>query len=310
MSTMKKESPSVAVIMATYNGERYIRDQLQSIVEQDYPNLTLIIRDDGSTDRTLDIIQEYVSKYPWIMLIPGCKNLNVPESFYIILRKCGEYDYYAFADQDDIWIPQKISRAVEALESISGGGPLLYYSAFDYVDTNKSFIRESPRQPERLDLNHVLYYTPGLGFTLVFNKSLKELALPSAEKEPDDYGELHDRRFMRTAVVFGRVYYDNFVTAHHIRQISSVTSADKTNTSLLRGWIKNELKGKEALLEKQGLKKFVHDYQEVLPERNKKVLNLFVSDGKRIKKFFYPHRLRTRILGEIAIRILFLSGKI
>lgn len=303
---------AVAVVMATYNGEKYMRAQLDSIVNQTYQNIEIYIRDDGSSDDTVNILMEYQEKNSNIHLITDGENLRVPESFYRILRQIPEYDYYAFADQDDIWKEDKIYRAISKLQPFDADEPVLYFSSFDYVDENHHFIRKFSDQSGSIDFYKSIYYTLGLGFTIVFNEKLKEIALPedTGNYSKRHYGEYHDRRFIRAALCFGKVIYDISSTALHIRHEEAVTSGDNKNTSLLSNWIKDELKGDEMLYEKAGIRRFYKDYHSKLNEEQNRALRLFSSKGHQLEKLFFPHRLRTRISGELLLRILFLVGKI
>ena len=105
--------------MSTYNGEKYIKTQLDSILAQDYEEIDLLIRDDGSTDSTREILSAYAKKYSSITWYSG-KNIGVQKSFFDLILKANlERDYYAFADQDDKWLPGKISRAVSILKEKS-----------------------------------------------------------------------------------------------------------------------------------------------------------------------------------------------
>ena len=114
-------TPSVHILLASYNGGKYIREQLDSLLAQTYPNISIYIRDDGSTDNTVSIIQDYIagntSSKKIVLLENGGVNLGCPASFYQILKECPPADYYAFCDQDDIWYPDKIKRAVKKLAS-------------------------------------------------------------------------------------------------------------------------------------------------------------------------------------------------
>ena len=102
--------------MSTYNGEKYLREQIDSILNQDYPEISLLIRDDGSTDGTVDILKEYAQKYRDIDYYVG-ENLGVQNSFFDLMKRADKRAYYyAFADQDDVWLPGKIKRAIELLE--------------------------------------------------------------------------------------------------------------------------------------------------------------------------------------------------
>ena len=101
----------VAVLMSTYNGEKYIREQIDSILEQSGNfDLDLWVRDDGSKDSTQQILQEYAQqrKLHWYT----GENLGAAHSFIDLVRKCKGYDYYAFADQDDYWMTNKIQMGV------------------------------------------------------------------------------------------------------------------------------------------------------------------------------------------------------
>ncbi len=103
--------PKVCVLMSTYNGEKYIRDQIESILKQNEVDVQLIIRDDGSSDKTIEIVAEYASHYGVISYDKGI-NLGVGKSFLSLLNNAPPADYYAFADQDDVWLEDKLSRAV------------------------------------------------------------------------------------------------------------------------------------------------------------------------------------------------------
>lgn len=102
--------------------EKYLSQQLDSLLSQTYPNITIYIRDDGSKDDTLQIISHYVkvsqdtSGPKIVFLPPDGKNLGYMSSFWLLLRECGSADYYAFCDQDDVWLPDKVECGIAALE--------------------------------------------------------------------------------------------------------------------------------------------------------------------------------------------------
>lgn len=117
--------------MSTYNGEEFIQDQLDSIFHQSGVNIHLLVRDDGSTDNTLSILNQYktanVSK---IDIVVG-ENIGWKKSFHTLIQvaasKDMKYDFYSFADQDDIWLPEKLCRAISKLDALPTG-PKLYCS--------------------------------------------------------------------------------------------------------------------------------------------------------------------------------------
>ena len=135
----------VNVLMSTYNGEAYIREQLDSLYHQTYQNIDVYIRDDGSTDGTYSIVEEYSQKsndkIRFIVIPSNDKNLGYPDCFWELLRVVPKADYYSFCDQDDWWYPRKIEEAVLTLNTIDESIPALTFCKFDYYDSNMKFIR-------------------------------------------------------------------------------------------------------------------------------------------------------------------------
>ena len=105
---------TVSVVMATYNGEKYIREQLDSIISQTYPIHELIIQDDCSTDHTVEICRSYAARYPFIHIYQNEHNLGFNKNFETAtMRATG--DFVALSDQDDIWFKDKIAKQVAAI---------------------------------------------------------------------------------------------------------------------------------------------------------------------------------------------------
>ena len=116
-------APSVNILLSVYNGEKYLAAQLDSLFAQTYQNITIYVRDDGSEDDSLSIVRRYMQKSlsePGIRMIllenEEKRNLGYMESFWTLLRESGSADYYAFCDQDDYWLPEKVEKGVAALE--------------------------------------------------------------------------------------------------------------------------------------------------------------------------------------------------
>lgn len=306
-------SPKVNILMATYNGAKYIEAQLDSLIAQTYDNIDIYIRDDGSKDETVQVIQRYMEKDTGekkiILLDNEGENLGCPYSFYEIFRKCQPAKYYSMCDQDDIWYPEKIAWAVERLEQEEDNQILVYYTASDYSDSQGNLIRKSPAQKENLELEDVLYYTPGSGFTMLINEQARQKLLLDVTLGP----ELHDRWLIRGGVCFGKVIYEPRATASHIRHEEAVTAGDAGNLNLLLNFIKSELAGDDSKKEKEALRFFAETFQDSLTDREKKILKIFTKKNSPVgwfQKVFYPRRLRTRLGGELALRFMFMIGKI
>lgn len=124
----------VAILMSTYNGSRYLSEQIDSILCQEGADVTLYIRDDGSSDQTIDIIKKYAKKYQNIILTTG-QNVGVGNSFMQLVYDCpDDFDYYAFSDQDDIWLKEKLKVAIDNIKQKDT--PTLYASNQMLVDEN------------------------------------------------------------------------------------------------------------------------------------------------------------------------------
>ncbi|MBT0883483.1 glycosyltransferase, partial [Campylobacter sp. 2018MI13] len=110
-----QSSNCVAIIMATYNGEKYISKQLDSIINQAYKNIKIYINDDCSTDNTYSILKQYQKKYPYLINIKQNKNnIGFIKNFETLIKNCNE-DFIALSDQDDIWDKNKLSKQMEII---------------------------------------------------------------------------------------------------------------------------------------------------------------------------------------------------
>lgn len=165
---------SVLVLMSTYNGEKFIREQLESILTQKDVELRVLIRDDGSTDKTVDIIKEFKDNNGNIKIIEG-ENIGYKRSFLWLLDNSETSDYYAFADQDDVWLNDKLITAVEKLEKENSKKPLLYTSALQRVDENLRPLSIQSFPGLKLTLYSEFVRHRFAGCTYVFNNALKNV---------------------------------------------------------------------------------------------------------------------------------------
>lgn len=188
----------VLIIMATYNGEKYIKDQLDSILKQSGVDISILVRDDGSKDRTQEILQEYKNKgkLDWYT----GEHLNVAKGYLDLMKKAEEYntDYIAFSDQDDIWDEDKVSIAIKALSNIADDIPGLYYCGQRLVDSELNLISEHKLNRKRtLKTRFVL--SDFAGCTGVFNKNL----LMRVGEYTPDYILMHDTWILKVCLCLG-----------------------------------------------------------------------------------------------------------
>ena len=130
--------PKILVLMATYNGGKYLREQLDSVFLQKNVDITVLVRDDGSIDNTCAILDEYSKRYNLIWY--SGQHLNVANGFYNLMEEAVkmDFDYFAFCDQDDVWDTDKLSIGVSAICSFNE--PALYYCGQRLADGNLNFI--------------------------------------------------------------------------------------------------------------------------------------------------------------------------
>ena len=192
---------TACILMSTYNGEKYIDEQIKSIVEQEDINVHLIVRDDGSSDRTVDIIKTYMNQGVDIELVQG-KNIGPAESFLELIYRGEEYQYYALADQDDIWHTAKICSAVKQLMKFENQ-PTLYYSAVTLVDSDGKPL-SARAHTEKATTDNGLFGFYATGCTIVYNKRMHELLM---KYRPNDIF-MHDAWLLTVACYCGKVIYD------------------------------------------------------------------------------------------------------
>ena len=188
--------------MSTYNGAKFIREQIESVLNQSV-DVRLIIRDDGSTDETLTILKEY-EEMGKIELHAG-ENIGVVNSFFCLLRNAPTSDYYAFCDQDDFWLPNKLEVAINFLKS-TPSEPYLYCS--DVVPVNENLERinvKAKKRKYKLTFAESLVQAVAPGCTFVFNNKLKELF--SLAKNIENVS-IHDWFIHKLCAACGKVYYD------------------------------------------------------------------------------------------------------
>lgn len=128
----------VQVLLSTYNGEKYIEEQVQSILKQEDVEISLLIRDDSSTDKTLEILEKLAKNNTNVTFYKG-ENLGPAKSFMDLVKHAGDFPYFAFADQDDVWNPKKLISAIRMLKQ-KENEPSLYVSALEIVDENLNSI--------------------------------------------------------------------------------------------------------------------------------------------------------------------------
>lgn len=201
---------SVLILMSTYNGEKYLKAQLDSIIAQKNINVHFLIRDDGSSDKTVSILEEYSNKIANLKYYCG-DNLGFTYSFYDLIHNADlNYDFYACADQDDIWMEDKLERAINQLETSKA---LLYASNMYIVDSNlvgDHTLYENYEYAKNLLIECFPFINP-FGCTIVYSKKLQQILI----KGLPHYKIPHDLWLHITANFNGNIIIDKYPTIRH-----------------------------------------------------------------------------------------------
>lgn len=195
----------VLVLMSTYNGEKYLRTQIDSILTQEEVDVYLFVRDDGSRDSTLQILEEYSIRHENFEFIKG-NNVGFVQSFSTLVRLAvdyGAFDYYAFSDQDDIWYNNKLKTAVAALQKTDESIPILFASNCMLVNKDGVDIRLLRNQDLHYREGNCLYSGSVQGCSMAFNR--KALTLYAKHLPVKAY---HDTWMLYICGIFGKVLYD------------------------------------------------------------------------------------------------------
>ena len=205
-----KMSPKALVIVATYNGEKYIREQLESILNQKGVSVSVLVVDDRSTDHTVEICEQVFSNAENDCLIRiNSENLGVAANFMLALYSAKDnFDYYAFSDQDDVWLPEKLSHAIRQFSNVQCASiPTLYYSDVTNTDARlRNGCGEYYQFSEvASDLKRLLVMNWASGCTMVMNLPLKKLI---ERYKPSSFPRIHDAWVHLIALTCGRVLPD------------------------------------------------------------------------------------------------------
>lgn len=297
--------PRIIVVLSSYNGEKYIVRQIESILTQKGVDVLCFVRDDGSTDGTVTCVEQLKKQYHNIILEKG-ENEGWRRSFMDALSSVGDADFYAFSDQDDIWFEDKLERAVKQLQKFDRNRPVLYHS--NRLSCNEH-LTPFPKQMERvekpLDFTNSLVQEYCQGCTSVFNKAAKDLACRAYS-----YKLPHDYWVALVAYVFGNVVCENAPTMYHIHHGNNAS----TDGNLLASW-NDRLKmySRESVyLVPSSL--LLRNYGELLTVKQKAILNTFNKCKKsfycRLSLFLNNKVRRVNLAGTFSLKCALLLNKI
>ena len=268
----------ISILLSTYNGEKYLKAQLDSLFSQSYKNFKLIIRDDGSSDKTLEILKSYD-----IELLPSNENLGVKKSFETLLKYAfenSEAKYFMFCDQDDVWNQDKIEKTfkkMQDLENLYGDNiPLLVHSDLEVVNEKLETLSSSMWKSEHINprantLNKLLMQNTITGCTMMINRTLAMKSLSISSK-----AIMHDWWIGLVATTFGKIGFIEESTMRYRQHGKNDTGAKNYDYKFI---INKLRKFSDINIDKNifQAKEFLEEYKEELDEKSKIMLEEFSS---------------------------------
>lgn len=231
----------IVVLLATYNGSEYLKQQLDSLFKQTFSDFRIVVHDDGSSDATLDIINTYRNNYPEKIELLYGDSLGSPKANFLWMLTQVEAEIYFFCDQDDVWHETKIEKSLHALGKINT--PACVFTDMWVTDEilnvlSDSFIRYIGRTPDNTAYSQILIDNPAAGTTMCFNRALRDLVVELLPEIDINNIPMHDALVLALADIMGQViaideplvYYRQ--TGHNTMGATTETDSDKRNRNV------------------------------------------------------------------------------
>ena len=240
-----RASSEVEILLATFNGDRFLREQIESLIVQDYEYIRVLARDDGSSDRTVEILTEFATRLPdRFHILPTNGSTGGAKNNFLRLMEASTANYVCFCDQDDVWLPNKVSKTKQAMELLESQWgidvPLLVFSDLQLADDELKILHPSFWANMKIDpdclksLNKLLVRSVVTGYTALINRPLLELSL----RMPDE-ASMHDRWIALLVSSMGKyniVRAPTVLYRQHDRNVLGTGARKKARHLLERIW--------------------------------------------------------------------------
>lgn len=266
---------TITILLSTYNGEKYLKEQLDSLLNQTYKNIEIIARDDGSSDDTLEILKLYDIK-----LLKRSQNLGAKKSFAELLSyaiaDC-ESEYFMFCDQDDVWNSDKIEKTLakmQEMEKEHGDIPLLVHTDLEVVDEGlhtlgSSFMAYQNLSAQKSTLNYLFMQNNITGCTMMINKSLAMKSLPMPKE-----CMMHDAWVGLVASWFGKIGYVEETTIKYVQHSKNSLGAKKFDIGFVLSHIFKKHSMNKNIMQAEA---FLKQFEDELDKQTVKMLREFTT---------------------------------
>jgi glycosyltransferase involved in cell wall biosynthesis len=237
----------IDILLSTYNGEKYIEEQLNSILNQTNTQWKVIIRDDGSSDNTLKIIDDYARYYPdkFFLLKDNKGNLGSTLSFSELIQNCSG-EYIMLCDQDDVWLNNKVeitAKEMSNLEMNFGNIPLMVFTDLKLVDKDLVLLSDSMIKSQKLDISvidnpvKIAALNVVAGCTIMINRTAVRCVLPLTSKNI-----IHDQWMAVNISKYGKISYLPYPTILYRQHSNNVVGSNKISFQYFYNKLKSPLK--------------------------------------------------------------------
>ncbi len=298
----------VTVLMSTYNGGQFLQQQLDSLYQQTYPNVKILVRDDGSTDITHKLLAGEQLKGA-LELLEDCNNIGATRSFFALLRHAAQTKtaYIAFCDQDDVWLANKIERAVTVLSSVSDR-PALYCSCLEIVDEQLQTLKLSVT-PKKIGFGNALVENIAVGCTMVLNRKAIDLL---CQQELPAKVYVHDWWCYLVLSCFGEIIFDNHALIKYRQHSGNAIGAASSFLGVLKRKFARLFNARLWISEQAFI--FQALFADCLPPAQRKILSAVCqakfSFWHRVRLVFSGGVWRQKCLDNFILRIVILINRI
>lgn len=309
---MANNWPVVAIVLSTYNGERFLRDQLNSLHCQTYKNIKIIVRDDGSKDGTCEILKCFSREHGNIDVLFE-RNIGVVGSFLRLLDLVPpDVEFVALCDQDDVWHEDKIELAISYLGREEPENPAMYCGALELVDENLNHISVVKQAIRKLSLENALVQNVATGCTTIINRAA--LRLVTGKKIAVNKIRMHDWWLYQVISAFGLVLFDDTPKIRY-RQHGGNVIGSSSGIKLWGKRIKRHLGANNRAIRCQA-EELLRVYGSEMSRYNYRLVSEFLEEtqvGSLVQRLSYALRTpvyRQSLIDDILLRALIVFARI
>lgn len=298
----------VTILLSTYNGNKFLKQQLDTLYQQTYQHLKILVRDDESTDATPDFLQAEQAK-GLIEVLDGHNNLGGTKSFFELLRLSAltDTEYVAFCDQDDVWHPEKIEAAVSALAFFSER-PVLYCSRLEIVDAQLN-SKGMTLIPRKIGFGNALVENIAVGCSMMLNRKAIDLI---SSQLPTHNVYVHDWWCYLVISCFGEIIFDSTPRLKYRQHGNNAIGVATTQCEVLKRKIARIINGRLWISEQ--IVVFLDLFNDSIPLQHRQILEQVIqaksSFFERIKLAFSKKIWRQKQSDNLILRIVILINRI